>query len=134
MRGGSRSERLGRVLAVQQQKRRLAEWKLAELVREEEGLRATEVELLDTLGRQSLMQGLFLDAKVSALRRNDLALRATQVRQATARDGLTEIRRTEKRIERASEEASRADRSASERAGLLEALDEHLAAQAASFK
>jgi hypothetical protein len=134
MRGGSRSDRLGRVLAVQQQKRKLAEWKLAELVREEEGLRATEVELLDTLGRQSLMQGLFLDAKVSALRRNDLALRETLERQATARGALTEIRRIEKRIERANETAARADRSAAERVSLLEALDEHLVAQAASFK
>ena len=134
MRGGSRSDRLGRVLAVQQQKRKLAEWKLTELVREEEGLRATEVELLDTLGRQSLMQGLFLDAKVSALRRNDLALRETLERQATARGALTEIRRIEKRIERANETAARADRSAAERVSLLEALDEHLVAQAASFK
>ncbi|MBB3996384.1 hypothetical protein [Aureimonas pseudogalii] len=134
MRGGSRSDRLGRVLAVQQQKRKLAEWKLAEMVREEEALRATEIELLDTLGRQSLMQGLFLDAKVSALRRNDLALRETQERQAAARGALTEIRRIEKRIERATETAARADRSAAERVGLLEALDEHLVAQAASFK
>jgi len=134
MRGGSRSDRLGRVLAVQQQKRKLAEWKLTELVREEEGLRATEVELLDTLGRQSLMQGLFLDAKVSALRRNDLALRETLERQATARGALTEIRRIEKRIERANETAARADRSAAERVSLREALDEHLVAQAASFK
>lgn len=134
MSGGSRAERLGRVLAVQVQKRKLEEWRLAEAVREEERLRTNERELLETLGNQSLMQGLFLDAKVSALRRNDRALAETRERQDVVREALKTAATAEKRLERAGARARAEERSARERDDLLLALDDHLAARAASFE
>lgn len=129
-----RSDRLARVLAVQERKRQRAEWALAELVREEKALEDTRDELLDTLGAQSLMQGLFLDAKVSALRRNDLALAAVSAKQLDARERVRAENMTEKRVERAAEAALVEDRIAQEAVELLAALEDHLVARAASLE
>ncbi|WP_062212630.1 hypothetical protein [Aureimonas sp. AU12] len=130
MSGGSRADRLARVLAVQEQKRKLEEWRLAEAVREEQRLQENERELLETLGNQSLMHGLFLDAKVSALRRNDEALGKTREHQGVVREALKLAATAEKRLERASAKARAAERNARERSDLLLALDDHLAARA----
>jgi hypothetical protein len=134
MSGGSRADRLARVLAVQEQKRKLEEWRLAEAVREEQRLQDNERELLETLGNQSLMHGLFLDAKVSALRRNDEALGKTREHQGVVREALKLAATAEKRLERASAKARAAERNMRERSDLLLALDDHLAAKAASFE
>ncbi|KTQ94121.1 MULTISPECIES: hypothetical protein [Aureimonas] len=131
---GKRSDRLARVLAVQERKRQQAEWALAELVREQKGLEDTRDELLDTLGAQSLMQGLFLDAKVSALRRNDLALAAVSAKQLDARERVRAENMTEKRVERAAEAALVEDRIAQDAVELLSALEDHLVARAASLE
>ncbi len=131
---GKRSDRLARVLAVQERKRQLAEWALADLVREEKQLEDTRAELLDTLGAQSLMQGLFLDAKVSALKRNDMALAAVVKRQSEARERVQAESMAEKRVQRAFDAALVEDRAASEMAELLATLDDHLVARAASLE
>lgn len=131
---GKRSDRLKRVLAVQERKRQLAEWALADLVREEKQLEDTRAELLDTLGAQSLMQGLFLDAKVSALKRNDMALAAVVKRQSEARERVQAESLAEKRVQRAFDAALVEDRAASEMAELLATLDDHLVARAASLE
>lgn len=134
MSGGKRSDRLARVLAVQERKRQLAEWALADFVREEKQLEDTRAELLDTLGAQSLMQGLFLDAKVSALKRNDMALAAVVKRQSEARERVQAESLAEKRVQRAFDAALVEDRAASEMAELLATLDDHLVARAASLE
>ncbi|ALN74134.1 hypothetical protein [Aureimonas sp. AU20] len=131
---GKRSDRLARVLAVQERKRQLAEWALAELVREEKRLEDTRDELLDTLGAQSLMQGLFLDAKVSALRRNDVTLSGVVERQAEARSEVQAANLAEKRVQRAAEAALVEDRMAEDTAELLSTLDDYLVARAASLE
>ncbi len=131
---GKRSDRLKRVLAVQERKRQLAEWALADLVREEKQLEDTRAELLDTLGAQSLMQGLFLDAKVSALKRNDMALAAVVKRQSEARERVQAESLAEKRVQRAFDAALVEDRAAGEMAELLATLDDHLVARAASLE
>ena len=131
---GKRSDRLARVLAVQERKRQRAEWALAELVREGKALENTRDELLNTLGEQSLMQGLFLDAKVSALRRNDLALAAVEAKQVGARERVRTESLAEKRVERAAEAARVEDRIAQDAVELLTALDDHLVARAASLE
>ncbi len=131
---GRRSDRLARVLAVQERKRQLAEWALSELQREEARLVDTRAELLDTLGAQSLMSGLFLDAKVSALRRNDLALGAVEQRRETAAERVRAESLAEKRVERAAQAARAQDRAADEAAELLATLDDHLVARAASLE
>ncbi|WP_168990422.1 hypothetical protein [Aureimonas flava] len=130
----SRAERLTRVRAVQEKMRQLEEWRLGELVREEARLVDNERELLETLGSQSLMHGLFLEGKAAALRRNDLTLRETREREAAARERVRKAQATEKRVERAAGKAEAAERAEAERAELLLALEDHLAARAASFE
>ncbi|MBB3935551.1 hypothetical protein [Aureimonas phyllosphaerae] len=134
MSGQSRAARLARVRDVQEKMRQLEEWRLGELVREETRLRETERELLETLGSQSLMQGLFLEGKAAALRRNDVVLRETQAREAVAREKVQKAQATEKRLERAADKAEATERAATERSELLLALEDHLAARAASFE
>ncbi|WP_294644314.1 hypothetical protein [uncultured Aureimonas sp.] len=134
MSGQSRAARLARVRDVQEKMRQLEEWRLGELVREETRLLKTERELLETLGSQSLMQGLFLEGKAAALRRNDVVLRETQAKEALAREKVRQAQATEKRIERAAGKAEASERAATERSELLLALEDHLAARAASFE
>lgn len=134
MSGKSRAERLARVRDVQEKMRQLEEWRLGELVREETRLLENERELLETLGSQSLMHGLFLEGKAAALRRNDLALRETREREAVAREKVQKAQATEKRIESAADKAGASERAEVERADLLLALEDHLAARAASFE
>lgn len=134
MSDGKRSDRLARVLAVQERKRQLAEWALSDLAREEKRLEDTRAELLDTLGAQSLMQGLFLDAKVSALKRNDVALAAVLKQKDEARERVQAESLAEKRIERAANAASVEDRATEEAAALALTLDDYLVGRAASLE
>ncbi|WP_019996936.1 hypothetical protein [Aureimonas ureilytica] len=134
MSDGKRSDRLARVLAVQERKRQLAEWALSDLVREEKRLEDTRVELLDTLGAQSLMQGLFLDAKVSALKRNEVALAAVLKQKDEARERVQAESLAEKRVERAANAALVEDRATEEAAALALTLDDYLVGRAASLE
>ncbi|WP_427024052.1 hypothetical protein ACP4J4_16240 [Aureimonas ureilytica] len=134
MSDGKRSDRLARVLAVQERKRQLAEWALSDLAREEKRLEDTRVELLDTLGAQSLMQGLFLDAKVSALKRNEVALAAVLKQKDEARERVQTESLAEKRVERAANAALVEDRATEEAAALALTLDDYLAGRAASLE
>ncbi len=134
MSDGKRSDRLARVLAVQERKRQLAEWALSDLVREEKRLEDTRVELLDTLGAQSLMQGLFLDAKVSALKRNEVALAAVLKQKDEARERVQTESLAEKRVERAANAALVEDRATEEAAALALTLDDYLVGRAASLE
>ncbi|WP_182084906.1 hypothetical protein [Aureimonas sp. ME7] len=134
MNARGKGERLARVRDVQEKMRQIEEWRLAELVREENRLVENERELLETLGSQSLMHGLFLDAKVSALRRNDMALRETRSREEEARRRVRDAHAAEKRVERAAERAQALEAADRERDELMSALEDHLAAKAASFE
>ena len=134
MSDGKRSDRLARVLAVQERKRQLAEWALSDLAREEKRLEDTRAELLDTLGAQSLMQGLFLDAKVSALKRNDVALAAVLKQKDEARERVQAESLAEKRVERAANAALVEDRATEEAAALALTLDDYLVGRAASLE
>ncbi|WP_152046112.1 hypothetical protein [Aureimonas psammosilenae] len=129
-----RAERLKRLLDVQARKRRLAEWRLAELVREEAELKATSAEILESLGTQSLLNGLFLEGRASALRRNEAKIVLNvQNREATGK-ALVEAQRIEKRMERAVAEADLIALRREERDDLDLALDDYLAATGASLE
>ncbi len=129
-----RAERLKRLLDVQARKRRLAEWRLAELVREEAELKATSAEILESLGTQSLLNGLFLEGRASALRRNEAKIVLNvQNREATGK-ALVEAQRIEKRMERAVAEADVIALRREERDDLDLALDDYLAATGASLE
>lgn len=129
-----RAERLARLLAVQAHKRRLEEWRLAELGREALALAATSADMLKSLGDQSLLHGLFLDAKVSALKRNEVAAAANRATQAATELKLRDAQGIEKRLERASADAGSAGARSAERAGLAAVLDGYLASAGASFE
>lgn len=130
----TRGGRLCRLLAVQKQKRKLCEWKLADLEGERQALEAEAREILESLGEQSLLHGLFLEAKAAALRRNDVKLSAVAVRLEDARATLREAQAMEKRVERAADEAVATERAEAEKLSLLLALDDYLSARAASFE
>lgn len=130
--GADRFERVRRVRLVQEKKRQMAEWELAEARKEEERLRLVEVELLETLGAQSLMQGLFLEGKAQALRRTAAEITAAERASAAVRERLDEAARTEKRLERAEREAGVLARAETESRSLAALLDDRLAA--ASFE
>lgn len=131
---GERAERLARLLKVQAHKRRLEEWRLADLQREALALAASSAEILTSLGDQSLLHGLFLDSKVSALKRNEVSAAANRAGQESTGHRLREAQGVEKRIERASSDAGNASARVAERAGLAAVLDEYLTAANASFE
>jgi hypothetical protein len=130
----ARATRLQRLLAVQARKRQMEEWRLADLKREATALAANSVEILQSLGDQSLLQGLFLEAKASALRRNEVEIVTNQTAQGKAADRLREAQGIEKRLERASEDAGVVAARAEERTALELALDGYLTAARASFE
>lgn len=119
----TRPHRLKRLLRVQKQKRELEEWRLAALGRERSDIDRKEVEIVESLGAESILQGLFLDQKVRSLRRNDV----DKVRNGKAQDAATVRLRTarqrEKHVERALDDASLAEGNAAARSELEEVLD-----------
>lgn len=130
----ARAIRLQRLLTVQARKRQMEEWRLAELKREGIALATISVEILQTLGDQSLMQGLFLEAKASALRRNEVQITANHHSQSEAVEALRSAQGIEKRLERASEEADVVAARVEERSALDVALDDYLTSARASFE
>ena len=129
-----RSQRLERLVAVQARKRQVEEWRLAELKRDHIALSASSVEILQSLGDQSLLHGLFLEAKAATLRRNEVHIAANRALQAAAEGRLREVQSVEKRLERASGDAREAANRVGERAELELALEDYLTAANASFE
>jgi hypothetical protein len=129
-----RAERLRRLLDVQSRKRRLAEWKLGELQREATALAATSAEIIESLGTQSLLNGLFLEAKASTLRRNEARIVANKAALAEAAARLLDAQGIEKRMERAVAEANVVAARREERDALAATLDDYLAAARTSLE
>ncbi|MBC8128983.1 MAG: hypothetical protein H7Y08_01525 [Rhizobiaceae bacterium] len=130
----ARAERLQRLVEVQGRKRQMEEWRLAELKREETALAASSVEILQSLGDQSLLHGLFLEAKAATLKRNEVRIATNRSAQEVASVKLRDSQSIEKRIGRASDDARvLADRVAEQQALDL-ALDDYLTSTAASFE
>ena len=130
----ARAIRLQRLLAVQARKRQMEEWQLAELKRTAATLEATSIEILQSLGDQSLLQGLLLEAKAATLRRNEVQISANRVEQGRTEQKVRDAQGIEKRLEQASEEASSDAARVEERAALELALDDYLTAARASFE
>ncbi|GGD27645.1 hypothetical protein [Aureimonas glaciei] len=131
---GTRAARLERLQSVQLRKRQVEEWRLAELKREGIALAALSVEILQSLGDQSLLQGLFLEAKATTLRRNEVKIVANRSIQVQAELRLREAQGIEKRLERACEEARGVADQIDERTELDLALQDYLTAANASFE
>jgi hypothetical protein len=130
----ARAIRLQRLLTVQARKRQMEEWQLAELRRTGAELEATSIEILQSLGDQSLLQGLFLEAKAATLRRNEVQITANREEQSQTELRVREAQGIEKRLEQASEEATGAAARVEERVALELALDDYLTAARASFE
>lgn len=130
----ARAERLRRLVDVQERKRQLEEWRLAEIKRDGITLANHSVEIIESLGNESLLQGLFLEAKASALRRNEVLIARNLDAQRLAERKLMEAQGMEKRLEKASGEARSAADRVLERESLSLALDDYLTATDASFE
>lgn len=122
----TKAERLLRLADVQVRKRQLCEWRLAELARTGAALEAEIAAVIESLGSQSALSGLFLDQKVLTLRRKDGELAANREAQAAARAALQEATRLEKQLERVSAEASATQQRRDEADALAETLDAYL--------
>ncbi|BDA85913.1 hypothetical protein Sa4125_34550 [Aureimonas sp. SA4125] len=130
----ARAGRLERLRSVQTRKRQVEEWRLAEMKREEIALAAHSVEILQSLGDQSLLQGLFLEAKATTLRRNEVKIASNRRVQVEAELSLREAQGVEKRLQRACDDARGLADQVSERANLDLALQDYLTAANASFE
>ena len=75
-----RAKRMERVLKVQVQKRQIEEWTLTHLKQKHAEIDQADREILQSLDPSSELHGLFVDAKVKSLRRNDLARRRDEAR------------------------------------------------------
>lgn len=129
-----RSKRLGRLHKVQTQMRQLEEWRLTHLRKEHAELERKDEEILRSLDLGSSLHGLFLEAKVKTLRRNDAEKKRNGIEQAKAADRIREVRRVEKGVERAMEEAWRSEWAEFERSSLSDALESLASRPPASFE
>ena len=118
-----RAKRMERVLKVQVQKRQIEEWTLTHLKQKHAEIDQADREILQSLDPSSELHGLFVDAKVKSLRRNDLARRDNLKAQDETEGRLREARRGEKRRDEARREAG----SASEAKTLASNVDAFLA-------
>jgi hypothetical protein len=118
-----RLARVERLLAVQEQMRRTAEWELAATRRHAAEIRDSEAELMARLSQEGPLHGLFLDAaarRLKALARDAAAADALAARQeAAARERALEQKRSERRIGHLAAEGRRED----ERRDALDRLD-----------
>ena len=130
----ARASRLERLLSVQARKRQVEEWQLAELKRDEIKLTALSAEILESLGDQSLLQGLFLDAKAKTLRRNEVKIATNRSTQVNADLKVRQSQGIEKRLERACADARSEANRAGEQIALDLALQDYLTAADASFE
>ncbi|MEF2550831.1 hypothetical protein VQ042_05540 [Aurantimonas sp. A2-1-M11] len=130
----SRVRRLDRILKVQGQKRLLEEWRLSNLRQERDDIDKDDVALLDSLGTESQLHGLFIEAKVRNLRRNEVKRSANLKDQSATAQRITSTRRAEKGVAKVRDDARRA-RDADEEARSLDAsVEGHLARRHPSFE
>jgi hypothetical protein len=129
-----RAVRLARLVEVQSRKRQMEEWRLGALKREAVQLAETSAEILESLGEQSLLNGLFLEGRASALRRNEGLIVQNRGAQESAEAGLNAARGIEKRLERAAGDAAEVAARIREQEDLLSALDDFLTTRSASFE
>ncbi|MCD1641452.1 hypothetical protein [Aurantimonas coralicida] len=130
----SRVRRLDRILKVQGQKRLLEEWRLSNLRQERETIDKDDVALLDSLGTESQLHGLFIEAKVRNLRRNEGKRSANLADQSATEQRITTTRRAEKGVEKVRDDARR-NRDADEETRSLESsVEGHLARRHPSFE
>ena len=134
MSGVERLTRLDRILKVQGQKRLLEEWRLAHLKEGHAAIERDDVSLIESLDVSSQLHGLFTEAKVKSLRRNDVKRRANVLEQDVAQGAIVEARRAEKGIERLRDDARREGDAEDEAEGLEASLDGYLARRAPSFE
>lgn len=97
---GDRLKKIERVVEVQRQLKRLTEWKLALLRRDEAGLRNAQQQLIGQLNDGSVHHGLFVGAmsrRLSRLSSEEEALRETgKTLQARIVDESMRLKRTER--------------------------------------
>jgi hypothetical protein len=117
------AKRLARLLRVQNQKRSVEEWRLAHLKDEHSRIDAQDVAIIDALNHEGALHGLFLDAKVSALKRNDVERKKNEAEQVRVEQRLVEARRLEKGVEKARDRARRAEREIGDKRDLDETVD-----------
>lgn len=129
-----RAARLGRLLEVQGRKRQMGEWRLAALQREAVALHETSADILASLGEQCVLNGLFLEGRASALRRNEGLIVRNRTEQESAEAELNAARTIEKRLEREASAAGELAARAKEQSDLLSALDDYLVTRSASFE
>ena len=127
MSGDSRKKekRLERVLKVQMQKRQIEEWALAQFKQKRVEIDEADRAILQSLDPNSSLHGLFIEAKVKSLRRNDLARRENDANLQEGEHRLAEARRREKGVERRVKQAGRdaaAEEGASELEGHIESF------------
>lgn len=113
-----RVRKMERVVEVQRQLKRLTEWKLAILRRDEAGLRKAQEQLVHHLNDDSLHHGLFVGAmarRLSRLSQEEEALRETgKALQEQVVDESMRLKRTERLARTMAREAEAQD----ERTGL----------------
>ena len=131
---GTRADRLERLQKLQKRKREMEEWRLAELERKAASLAAETEEILKSLGDQSLLNGLFLEAKANALRRKEGERAVVRAEAERAKVRLTEAGGVEKRLERIAGEARSEQTRTDESAALAEILDGFLISRSASLE
>ncbi|MER0238831.1 hypothetical protein [Fulvimarina sp. MAC8] len=121
MSGDSRKKekRLERVLKVQIQKRQIEEWALAQLKQKRFEIDQVDQAILESLDPKSDLHGLFVEAKVKSLRRNDVVRRENEANLKEGETRLAEARRREKGVERKVKRAGR-DAAAEEDAAELD--------------
>jgi hypothetical protein len=118
-----RLRKIERVLAVQQQLHRLAEWRLAGLDRERRELAASEVQLVAALNQDEKLQGVFVEAmarRLAAIARD--GERVNRAREVQGRRLFEEGRKL-KMVERMNDRVRREYQKAFARQGFGELLE-----------
>ena len=113
-----RAARLQRLATVQKKRREIAEWRVSELSRLRHHIETEIAAIIESLGSQSLLSGLFLDQKVLTLRRKDAELAANALALKAAGDALLACLRSEKQLCRMLS-AARYDKQRADEAGEL---------------
>jgi hypothetical protein len=100
-----RLESLGRILQVQRQLHRSAEWQLARLQQQENAVHEDQRQLLGALNEDQALHGLLVQSMARHLRRTSEELetlaKAKAVQAETLRDQAGKLKRTERLRERA---------------------------------
>jgi hypothetical protein len=117
------ARKMHRILAVQQQLHRIAQWRLTDLHGRLEQLAADEKELIAALNEDDALQGLFIDGM--ARRLQSLSEAASRTAEETEAQSVRLLEQAGRLIcaERTAAAADRATRRANERSDLLETID-----------